>query len=55
MVSENKLWTVKGDIKVYPISKADSIKKPHIAVRLGITGGEYRIRTDHLLPARQAL
>ena len=30
-------------------------KKPHIAVRLGITGGEYEIRTRHLLPARQAL
>jgi hypothetical protein len=33
----------------------DKIKKPYISVRLDFTGGEYRIRTDHLLPARQAL
>ena len=31
------------------------IKKPHIAVRLIITSGEDRIRTDDLLTASQAL
>ena len=33
----------------------DKIKKPYKDVRLDFTGGEYEIRTRHLLPARQAL
>lgn len=47
------------DVEFYILStKKENVaviktKKPHIAVRLGIVPEEYRLRTDHILPARR--